>query len=332
MLALWANMHGAFPAGLMLIGCFLAARLGVAWHAGKLRSDSQCRCLAACLAVSAAATLLNPYGWQIYDYVGATSNRAATRGIDEWLPPSLNQGIGVAFFVSLIALGLLIALSWRKSRASIQFRGVVLALCFLPMAATSVRMVAWWLLVMAPTAAVLLSRLLPSPRVAHDKPTLGAALTCVVLLLVAVSALPGLRAYNPLLAAHGNPHVERDLEVILERLAQEQSGRRIFTRFEWGEFIGWAAQRPCSIFMDGRIEIYPDKVWHEYEAVTLGRDWSRILDLYQVDALILDSDYHARTGLLAQVESSSEWVRTIEAGSALLYLRSTAFQHLQGRL
>ena len=49
----------------------------------------------------APETLANPYGWGIYLYVGQTSNVAAARGIDEWLPPAWDQRIGLAFFASM---------------------------------------------------------------------------------------------------------------------------------------------------------------------------------------------------------------------------------------
>src|SRR5581483_3535435 len=64
--ALWANMHGAFPAGLILVGGFLAGRV---WEARtNLRHDAALRMLAVCLLVSTLATLVNPYGWDIYRY------------------------------------------------------------------------------------------------------------------------------------------------------------------------------------------------------------------------------------------------------------------------
>jgi hypothetical protein len=41
-----------------------------------------------------------------------------------------------------------------------------------------------------------------------------------------------------------------------------------------------------------------------------------------VDMLILDSDYHRKTGLLAKVASSGTWERVFQARSAILYSRS----------
>jgi hypothetical protein len=329
LLALWANLHGAFPAGLMLVGCYLVAALAIAWKRGPLWRDRRSRQLAACLGACVLATLVNPYGWHVYLYVGLTSNVAASRGIDEWVRPGFGQAIGIAFFLSLLFLLVLVVVNWKRHGYRPELRDVVLAVCFLPLAAGSVRMVAWWLLVTGPIATVLVAQLLPVPKAPENKPTVGAGLTCAVLLLLAVFSVPGLSAYNPLLAFRPKERVEQNLDAVLERLGAAPRAARVFTRFEWGEYFAWAGNQRFTIFMDGRIEIFSDKVWKEYEAITVGRDWQKILDDYHVDTLALDSDYHARTGLLAKVETSPDWVQVFRAGTALLYGRRNGAKALK---
>ncbi len=325
-LALWANLHGAFPAGLLLIGGFLAAS---AWQAhrggaGVLRNRHVCA-LGLCLGVSTLATLLNPYGWGIYGYVGLTSNTAAARRIDEWLPPSLDQWIGVAFFVSLPLLAGLLLVAWRRGKLLLTARDVCLAGCFLPLACGSVRMVAWWLLVIAPLLAELLTALRPAPtqEAPAEGPSFGAGLLFGLLLLAVVFCLPGLKQYNPLLrVSRTAPLVEDDLEAIRRHLAARADTGRIFTRFEWGEYLAFAGVPQFTVFMDGRIEIYPDEVWERYAVVTCGRDgWQAVLDGYAVDYLILDADYHARTGLLERVARSGVWREAFRVRDAVLFVR-----------
>jgi len=117
---------------------------------------------------------------------------------------------------------------------------------------------------------------------------------------------------------------EYDLEAVTAPLAKRDDGRRIFSRFEWGEYLGWSlSPSGRTVFMDGRIEIFPDPVWEQYAAVTKGRaDWEEILDGYQVDCLLLDTSYHA--DLLPQVERSQRWERVEKAGKAVLFLRKPA--------
>jgi hypothetical protein len=132
-----------------------------------------------------------------------------------------------------------------------------------------------------------------------------------------------LRSYNPLLgASRQGPRVEDDLEAVHGHLQAHAGAGRIFSRFEWGEYLGWSGAPNFKVFMDGRIEIYPDEVWESYGAVTRGlADWERILDDYRVDFLLLDASYHARTGLLAQVERSSVWRQAFRSRNAILYVR-----------
>jgi hypothetical protein len=328
-LALWANLHGAFPAGLLLLGCFLVAAAWEAWRRGEgVLRDRRTRGLALCLGVSALATLVNPYGWGIYSYVGLTSSTAAARRIDEWLPPSLDQWIGVAFFVSLPLLAGLLLVARRRGGPLPTARDVCLAGCFLPLAFGSVRMVAWWLLVLAPVLAELLASLRPA-RAREAEPegaTVGAAVLFGVLVLAAVFCLPGLRQLNPLLQVSRNaPLVEDDLEAVRRHLATQAESGRVFTRFEWGEYLGFAGAPRFKVFMDGRIEIYPDAVWEEYTAVTCGHPgWQAVLDGYGVDYLILDADYHARTGLLARVTRSGVWREELRVRDAVLFVRRPA--------
>jgi hypothetical protein len=100
---------------------------------------------------------------------------------------------------------------------------------------------------------------------------------------------------------------------------------KIFSRFEWGEYLSWSYSPAYKVFMDGRIEIYPDKVWSEYSNLTLGKaDWQHVLDEYGVDALVLDAGYHAKTGLLPRVQASPQWQCVFEANQAMLFVRRTA--------
>jgi hypothetical protein len=323
-MALWVNLHGGFPIGLILIGCFL---LAAAWEAsrrhrwGVLR-DGRVWALALCLAASVAATSANPYGWKVYEYVRSTSTAAAARRIDEWVPPGLDLLVGKVWVLSVLLLLLLFALPRRRPSA----REVFLVLCFLPLACGSVRMVAWWLLISAPIVAGLLAGNLPRNALVSSEaepPSLASGVFFgFVLLACLASGLTLAGRDNPLLAAVRQTHRdEDDLEEAARHLPPRDGHGRIFSRFEWGEYLSWELEpQGYTVFMDGRIEIFPDGVWDQYAAVTKGRaDWETILDGYHVDCLLLDSTYHA--DLLPQVERSADWEKTFQSGKAILFVR-----------
>jgi hypothetical protein len=326
LLAMWVNLHGAFPIGLVLIGCYLLAAFleGVGKRRGGVWRDQRVGLLASCLAAAALATLVNPYGWRVYQYVGLTSGTAQARKIDEWLPPGLDLLSGKVWVASVLALLVLFALPGRRPTV----REVCLVLCFLPPACGSVRMVAWWLLIAAPIAASLLAANLPRERLASESegtPTLGAGLTCAALLVAVLLSLPWLERGSPYFRLGRSVHrTEDDLQTIADRLQHERRTGRVFTRFEWSEYLTWSLGPDFSVFMDGRIEIFPDEVWSEYSAVTSGRaDWQEILDKYKVDYLLIDAGpYHA--SLRPFVEGSKLWQRIDEAGDLTLYRRTAS--------
>jgi hypothetical protein len=262
------------------------------------------------------ATFLNPYGWKVYQYVGTTSATATGRRIDEWLPPSLDLLIGKMWVVSLLLTLVAFALPKRRPAG----RDVVLLAVFLPLACGSARMIVWWLLVLAPVLATQLAAQLPRREATPARPSWAAAATFAALLAVAALGTPGLAAYNPL--RRPAPRLESELEAVAEQVAAHPGSGRVFCRFEWGEYLGWALSPRGTVFMDGRIEIYPDDVWAAYAAVTSGRaNWEAILDSYGVDLLVLDAAYHAGTGLLPQVERSVGWQRLCQTPHAVLFVR-----------
>lgn len=320
-MALWVNVHGGFPIGLVLIGAYVVASVLECFRTSPERQRRDLHLWLLCLLASLAATLANPYGWRVYEYVGLTSSTASGRPIDEWLPPSLNLLTGKIWALSLLLL--LIGLAFSPRRPTL--REICLLCCFLPLACGSVRMVAWWLLICAPILAAQLTALSPRLRefdAEDDRPSLGNALACGCLVFVMILSLPWLEAFNPILSRPGRAHrTETDLQAVADRLRTEGHGGRIFTRFAWGEYFGWSLAPDYTVFMDGRIEIIPDAVWMQYTAVTRGRaDWETILAHYDVDYLILDtSGYHH--DLLPFVERSLAWRELDRRGDAILFAR-----------
>jgi hypothetical protein len=119
------------------------------------------------------------------------------------------------------------------------------------------------------------------------------------------------------------PRVEDDLEAVQRHLAATCKPGRIYSHFEWGEYLSWSAGRRSPVFMDGRIEMYPDEVWNSYGDVTGARDnWHEVLDRYAVDYLILDTELHGRSGLLERVRQSPDWQEAFASRRAVLFVRT----------
>ena len=103
--------------------------------------------------------------------------------------------------------------------------------CFLVLACTSARMVAWWLLILAPLAAEWLAQLAAA---AANRPGSHADARGRVDLRRADAAgllsLPGLQHYQPLLILRQQPRVEEDLDAVHAELPRRLSERTgVFT-------------------------------------------------------------------------------------------------------
>lgn len=327
LMALWTNCHGGFPVGLVLVGAYVLAQVVEVGVANREAPRSWLAALGerwpwfACLLGCGAATLLNPYGWHVYEYVLVTSATASARRIDEWLPPTPSLLIGQVWMVSILVAVVCCALPGRRPT----IRELCVLAVFLPFTFGSVRMVAWWLLITAPILAAQLAANVPwfQPSAkTKEQPSRGAALLCAALACVMLLSLPWLERVNPVMALPGRAHrQESDLQAMSDRIMAEKPNARVFTRFAWGEYLTWSLDPRAKVFMDARIEIIPDDVWAQYTAITRGQpEWEAILDRYEVDYLLLDTTgYHH--DLLPLVEQSSNWHVVAEKGKAILFAR-----------
>ena len=357
MMAVWANVHGGFAVGLALIFAFVLAatvrRLvpDLPLPTGERESETQLRPLVACLAFSALATLLNPYGWNVYRYAGRLSAVGVARGIEEWLPPTIGTPIGAAFFASVVLVAALAL--WSRTRLTAL--EVCLVGVFALPACFSVRMTVWWHLAAAPVIARLsigalapVSRSLrervrarareesnglrpaapphPGPLLegegesASSRPSPAAAYALAVLATVCVLSLPWLERWNPVLGRlRPAGRTEAELQIVADGL-RSQGGARVFTRMEWANYLAWSLNGSCPVFVEGHVELYPDDTWAQYLVVTEGRgEWERLLDEHRVDYLLLDETYHG--ALLPRVRESPRWRRRASAGPAVLFER-----------
>ena len=97
----WANLHGGFVAGLLLLSLVIGTTAIVRWLSDRqilssgrldepLFSWMEVKWLTAIMAISACITLLNPYGWRLYvEIVDSLSNRFMLETLQEWQPLSM---------------------------------------------------------------------------------------------------------------------------------------------------------------------------------------------------------------------------------------------------
>ncbi len=314
LMALWANVHGAFPIGLVLIGCFTFAACVDRIRKLPFGDRAGPGAMIACLVSSFAATLANPYGAHVYGYVLNTSSRASGRVIQEWLRPeifSIQGGFWIASILAMIALAIV-------GRRHVRLWAATLALVFGVISCTSVRMSIWWYL----SAAVIAMSIWPRRDVQPAKPSRLAGLMYAAIILAMFVCLPAMQRWNPIFLIRPSERPEDNLAQLTEAVAVAAPNARVFSRLEWGEYLSFHLPWKNAVYMDGRIEIYPDSLWDEYRQITSAEPgWQAKLDRRGVTVLLLDRHYH--DGLIEAATKSQEWKLIAVIGGGVIFVASS---------
>jgi len=157
---LWANSHGTFIIGLVLVGIWLGQEI---WGMIKPRLKHErlppVRVLYApgiTLIVTALTFFFNPRGFGTVDYIKTlTGNSVVQNLVTEWAPPTIDSLMGVLFFSGLIICGVVFVISPKRPALS----QVITFIVFGILGLRTSRGIVWFGLVMAPILAEQLSYL-----------------------------------------------------------------------------------------------------------------------------------------------------------------------------
>ena len=266
----WANLHPGFLFGLLV----LAATAASLWiepvlsRARRFSGDKQLRVrLSVWCAVSAAVTLVNPYGVQVFSQQFVIAQNVAYRKLlDEWAPPSVPF-----LLLVLIAVGAFLLLRYR--RVSLPSLVPILGAALLSM--TAVRFEEYFALVAVPAMLAGLgrrSRYLCGLRSLwrSGRSALAFAVTGVLL----AGALLFLR---PLPADGVEP--ERYPDACLAAIPDDC---RLFNKLSWGGWLIW--KRDLRTYIDGRCWGQP--IFFEYLQAR-SAEGQEILTQRRIDTVIL---------------------------------------------
>jgi len=275
---LWANLHGGFLFGLLLMPIGLGAAALASARAGRGLGAPAVRRLAALIALSTAATLVNPNGYlaHLYPLVNARALRAVRNG--EWLPPSLEQ---FPLFFAVLALLAVLALAFRRAAGASRLAPLApLAV----LALVSNRSIGEF----AAAAAVPLALLLDAAGRAAPRATphflARAAPLLIAGLLVALHARGAVidpSFYRFGLGVNASRFPIRQVEYLNQRALDGRLGNSP----GFGGYLIWRLWPERKVFADGRLDVYVDL------NETLNRTpWARTLDERGLGVAILDSE------------------------------------------
>jgi len=316
LLAVWANLHGAFVIGQVAALCIFVGELA-RWRMGKAPAFPAVMGLTALAAL--AAPLLNPAGIGLLAYAYGQPGLDVIRSISvEWQPAWPWIPVAAVFwaYLALLVVGRVVR------RGGVELGEGLLLLGLALFAAYSLRQIPWLVLASAPLLATDVDALFAArPRLARAvgrvagpladrraRIVLGVGLALVVILQPLRPALP---------ESIGRITLNEPVEVA-DRLAEAlPAGKRarVLNEQVWGGYLSYRLGDRIETAMDGRLEIRDRATWTRYFALMHGEgDPAAELASNGVGWAVLSPE---RDALLANLADAG-WVTELETPDALL--------------
>lgn len=296
---LWANIHGAFIAGFVTWGAYLA---GAIWEKITTKTENQqLKKLSLIGIFSFAISFINPSGWHLWQTsVGYIQNRYLVAVTYEYQSPNFHQ-FGFIPFLFFLALALFILT--QKHTTSMRMHNAFLLSGWTMMALYSARNIPLMVIIVVPIlgAIIKMPSWLPSPELAlhkiEDQLRYGfwSALAIILVLIFLVSGVipANTHVYNP----------ERFPVEAVNWLEENPQSGNVFNYFTWGGYLLYRLYPGQLVFIDGQTDFYGEALTREYASViTVDDGWGQILDRYQVEWAIIRTD-----SALSKAMMKSNW-------------------------
>lgn len=267
--ALWANLHPGFIYGGILLGIYVA---------GEVVRERRFE-LAGWGLVCAAATLINPYGWRLYELLW---QHVLDMGelqiyISEWRRMDITNVLLWPFWgVLCLAFA---AVFWRYAKDRKVPVEHLLALGFFSLSAANHNRMAVYF---APVGIALIACHLPSMpwtyRARWRTSGIGFA-TLALMIFFGVKLAPSL--------VQGEPFIPRYVpDQLIRFLIKERPmlrGRRMMNPWEWGGYFGYYLYPDLQVFFDGRSYIFHPLLKLMVEAAKSPETYQAFMGRYKID-------------------------------------------------
>ena len=321
LMALWANLHGGFLIGLVLILLTMVGVLLDAWATSESVGPLWPRLgrLALVLLACVLAGCLNPQGWRIYLFpFEIFFSPIQQREVNDWLSPNFQQPELLPLSLLILLTIAALSLSPRRPRPS----ELLLFLTTLFATLKSNRHMAIFAIVAVPLMAEYLQNWVSSTPLekAFKRPSAGRA-TLREILLSLVLLLPLFLFANRLRATAYGPPRQEMVQVPLravEYLEHKQVAGNTFTDPNiWAGYLIWKLPEN-PVYIDGRIDMYGDAFVKEYLDIIRGKiDWREAFNRYSVNIAIVN----LRSMLAREIKNSPDWEELYRDEMAVVFKR-----------
>lgn len=241
---IWANFHGGFVLGLTLLGLVgIQEFLQKNWRAGIKISGIT--------LVSTAVTLINPYGFKLYQEALHHAGYPLDKLIAEWVPPNVET---IVFIVGTVIISTGVILK-RQTKFKFLFLSSIILFAYLAIDAR--RFIPFfWLVVtisLIHTIKEKLSRIEKKVVSQNYLSPILLGLLIGVFVWRVPQTLEVTTSFDKYCTAG---KVNQPCKAIGFIKNNPQKGTHVFTAYEWGGFLEWQLPQ-YRYFVDGRMPAWP---------------------------------------------------------------------------
>ncbi|MBS1824984.1 MAG: hypothetical protein JST93_06660 [Acidobacteria bacterium] len=328
--AVWTNLHGGFLGlvaclGLLVVGETLEAGWKV-WQDGAAWDLSRVKRYGLLAALCTAASLANPYGWNLHLHVFQYMRSDFIKdSVQEFQSPSFRTESMMQF--EMVLLAALISVGWLLAQR--QVTAVLWILFWAHNSLTSVRHVPIFMIVASPWVAMALTELwnrylAAAPRastrgilasLAQDmRPGCVRTSAWIGLVLLAFLVLPEKTMHWP----SDFPDVKFPAKMTA-KYSQKLLRGRVLTMDQWADYLIYHNYPKQRVFIDGRSDFYGKDLGGDYMKLMQGHsEWRKLLDKYGFDVVLSPNGW----SLASLLKQSPEWRLVEDDGMALLFERT----------
>lgn len=325
----WTNLHGGFLALVVVLGLAAVGTAIEAWFGnghGRTGTIRDALRYGQLTLACAAASLVNPYGWNLHLHVAQYLRSDWIRNVIQEFQSPTFRSENMLQFEALLLLGLIVAGAQFRRWNVVEGLWIVF---WAHMALGSVRHVPIFVTVSAPILAGQMSEWWNGFAARFSKSSLPGILN-----LMAADGLKGFRRTSAwpfaavgVLALMGAPiKWPQDFPDLIFPTAIVRAHSdlilrsRVLTTDQWGDYLIYVnpAQK---VFIDGRSDFYGPEVGNDYIRLSGGAwDWRQLLDKYRFDLVLLPVE-----SALAQIlKLAPDWRVVEDDGKRILVARSSS--------
>ena len=324
---LWANLHGSFVMGpLLLVTLSVGRALDLLIRTGSWNAVWRDRRAVNWLLIaelSLVAALLNPYGMGLYAEVLTFANNLNLADLLDWEPLTLRDGQGRA----IATVAALLVVLYRLSPRRVSLGEFLLLAGLGAWALWASRMLIWFSIPAAYYTALhwnavsqrrvpKTDRVLPSRAGMWTVVAVGAAWIGFALSPIGVFAM-----HRKQLPLKNSVSADTPLGAVEYLLKQKEPLRgQMFNSYEWGDYLLWAGPKNLQLFVNSHVHVIPREVWQHYLNISrIGPNWDDQLDRYGVNYVVID--HRVLTGLSNQLKGDDRWRLGYQDGIASVFIR-----------